>query len=63
MTDHQYREEGNGAQPVHSHGVSAGADTRYLAIGLDNETKMYDFTLKRTPQDYTPSTLRQEGVR
>ena len=36
---------------------------RYLAIGLDNEAKMYDFSLKRTPQDYTPSTLRQEGVR
>jgi len=36
---------------------------RYLAIGLDNQNKMYDFTLKRTPQDYTPSTLRQEGVR
>ncbi len=36
---------------------------RYLAIGLDNEGKMYDFSLKRTPQDYTPSTLRQEGVR
>ena len=36
---------------------------RYLAIGLDNETKMYDFTLKRSPQDYTPATLRQEGVR
>lgn len=36
---------------------------RYLAIGLDNEGKMYDFSLVRTPQDYTPSTLRQEGVR
>ena len=36
---------------------------RYLAIGLDNEAKMYDFTLTRSPQDYTPSTLRQEGVR
>ncbi|MDI1337656.1 MAG: DUF1329 domain-containing protein [Lacunisphaera sp.] len=36
---------------------------RYLAIGLDNESKMYDFGLTRTPQDYTPSTLRQEGVR
>ncbi|MDB6164885.1 MAG: hypothetical protein JWQ83_25 [Lacunisphaera sp.] len=36
---------------------------RYLAIGLDNEGKMYDFGLKRTPQDYTPSMLRQEGVR
>ena len=36
---------------------------RYLAIGLDNENKMYDFGLTRSPQDYTPSTLRQEGVR
>ncbi|MFI5337057.1 MAG: DUF1329 domain-containing protein [Opitutales bacterium] len=36
---------------------------RYLAIGLQNEKKPYDFTIKRTPQDYTPSTLRQEGVR
>ncbi|HVZ64984.1 MAG TPA: DUF1329 domain-containing protein [Lacunisphaera sp.] len=36
---------------------------RYLAIGLDNQGKMYDFTLKRTPADYTPATLRQEGVR
>jgi len=36
---------------------------RYLAIGLDNEGKMYDFTLKRSPSDYTPARLRQEGVR
>lgn len=36
---------------------------RYLAFGLDNERPMYDFDLKRTPQDYTPATLRQEGVR
>jgi hypothetical protein len=36
---------------------------RYLAIGLDNENKMYDYSLKRTPQDYTPAKLRQEGVR
>jgi len=36
---------------------------RYLAIGLDNENKMYDFSLVRSPQDYTPATLRQEGVR
>ena len=36
---------------------------RYLAIGLDNEGKMYDYTLKRSPQDYTPARLRQEGVR
>ncbi|AOS46017.1 hypothetical protein Verru16b_03111 [Lacunisphaera limnophila] len=36
---------------------------RYLAIGLDNEQKMYNYGLKRTPQDYTPAKLRQEGVR
>jgi hypothetical protein len=36
---------------------------RYLAIGLDNEAKMYDFSLVRTPADYTAATLRQEGVR
>jgi hypothetical protein len=36
---------------------------RYLAIGLDNENKMYDYNLSRTPQDYTPAKLRQEGVR
>ncbi|MEO6995326.1 MAG: DUF1329 domain-containing protein [Lacunisphaera sp.] len=36
---------------------------RYLAFGLDNERPMYDFSIKRTPQDYTPSALRQEGIR
>ncbi len=36
---------------------------RYLAIGLDNEGKTYDFSLKRTPADYTPDSLRREGVR
>ena len=36
---------------------------RYVAIGLDNETKMYNFGLTRAPQDYTPATLRQDGVR
>lgn len=36
---------------------------RYLAIGLDNENKMYNYSLKRTPQDYTPAKLRQQGVR
>ncbi|MBA4137098.1 MAG: DUF1329 domain-containing protein [Opitutus sp.] len=36
---------------------------RYLAIGLDNQNKMYQFGLKRSPQDYTPARLRQEGVR
>ena len=36
---------------------------RYLAIGLDNEGRMYDFTLKRTPADYGPDSLRRDGVR
>ena len=36
---------------------------RYLAVGLDNENKMYDFGVKRSPVDYTPESLRREGVR
>lgn len=36
---------------------------RYLAIGLDNEGAMYDFSIKRTPADFTPDSLRREGVR
>lgn len=36
---------------------------RYLAIGLDNENAMYDFNLKRTPADFTPDSLRRDGVR
>jgi Protein of unknown function (DUF1329) len=36
---------------------------RYLAIGLDNEGKMYDFSVQRTPADYSPDSLRRDGVR
>jgi hypothetical protein len=36
---------------------------RYLAVGLDNESKMYDFSVKRTPADFTPDSLRRAGVR
>jgi hypothetical protein len=36
---------------------------RYLAIGLDNQSKMYDFGIKRTAADYTPAALSREGVR
>jgi hypothetical protein len=36
---------------------------RYLAIGLDNENPMYDFNVKRTPADFTPDSLRREGLR
>lgn len=36
---------------------------RYLAFGLDNENPMYNFSLKRTPADFTPDSLRRDGVR
>jgi len=37
---------------------------RYLALGLQNEEgRSYDFTIKRTPTDYQPSTLQRRGVR
>lgn len=36
---------------------------RYLAIGLDNEERGYDFNIKRTPADYSPAALRREGRR
>jgi hypothetical protein len=36
---------------------------RYLAIGLDNESTMYDFSIERTIEDYTPAALRREGLR
>ncbi|MBE0597739.1 MAG: DUF1329 domain-containing protein [Desulfuromonadales bacterium] len=36
---------------------------RYLAIGLDNESAMYNFDIKRTLNDYSPGALRREGTR
>jgi len=36
---------------------------RYLAIGLNNEHKAYDFSIKRTPSDYSSTALASEGVR
>ena len=36
---------------------------RYLAIGLDNETTMYQFDVERTMEQYTPAALRREGRR
>ncbi len=36
---------------------------RYLVVGLDNENKMYDFGVKRTPADYTTDALRRDGIR
>ncbi|MDM7860877.1 DUF1329 domain-containing protein [Alteromonas sp. ASW11-36] len=36
---------------------------RYLAIGLDNEEKMYDFTIRPDEREFTASALRREGKR
>ncbi|MBQ4877285.1 DUF1329 domain-containing protein [Pseudoalteromonas luteoviolacea] len=36
---------------------------RYLAIGLDNEEKMYDFTQSFQDNEFTQSALRREGRR
>jgi hypothetical protein len=36
---------------------------RYLAIGLDNEHKMQDYSIERTPADFSSSELRRQGVR
>ncbi|WP_100657509.1 DUF1329 domain-containing protein [Alteromonas flava] len=36
---------------------------RYLAIGLDNEEKMYDFTIRPDEKEFTASALRREGKR
>ena len=36
---------------------------RYLVVGLDNENSMYDFSIKRTPADYTADALRRDGIR
>jgi len=37
---------------------------RYLALGLQNEeSRSYDFTIKRTVADYQPNALRSKGTR
>jgi hypothetical protein len=36
---------------------------RYIAIGLDNESSMYDFDITRTLKDYSPGELRRSGRR
>ncbi|MFT5163571.1 MAG: hypothetical protein ACI9FJ_002167 [Alteromonadaceae bacterium] len=36
---------------------------RYLAIGLDNEEEMYDFSQVFNDRDFTPAALRREGRR
>jgi hypothetical protein len=36
---------------------------RYLAMGLDNEAKMYDFNITLRDKEFTPQALRREGKR
>jgi hypothetical protein len=36
---------------------------RYIAIGLDNESSMYDFDIQRTLSNYSPGELRRSGRR
>jgi len=36
---------------------------RYIAMGLDNESKMYDFSVELKDKNFTPSALRREGRR
>lgn len=36
---------------------------RYIAIGLDNEGRMYDFDAKLSEANFTPAALRREGIR
>lgn len=36
---------------------------RYLAIGLDNQEKMYDFTIQPRDREFTPEALRRAGRR
>ncbi|MCU4677578.1 DUF1329 domain-containing protein [Catenovulum sp. 2E275] len=36
---------------------------RYLALGLDNNEKMYDFNVELDKGDFTPQALRREGIR
>ena len=36
---------------------------RYIAIGLDNDKPMYDFSVKYKEREFTPSALRRQGRR
>lgn len=36
---------------------------RYIAMGLDNEASMYDFSVKLSDKSFTPNALRREGRR
>ena len=52
--------------PVYGTGVDAIYDLqsgRYTAIGFTNDGPSIDFSVKLTPEDFTPETLRNAGVR
>ena len=52
--------------PVYRTGVDSIYDLqsgRYTAVGFSNETAPTDFSVKLTPEDFTPETLRNAGVR
>ncbi|GAA6183337.1 DUF1329 domain-containing protein [Aliiglaciecola sp. NS0011-25] len=36
---------------------------RYLALGLDNEDKVYDFSVRPSEKEFTAQALRREGIR
>ena len=35
---------------------------RYIAVGLDNQEEMYDFSFQTTPDMFSPQSLRQRGI-
>ncbi len=35
---------------------------RYIAVGLDNQEDMYDFSFQTTPDMFSPQSLRQRGI-
>jgi hypothetical protein len=35
---------------------------RYIAVGLDNQEQMYDFSFQTTPDMFSPQSLRQRGI-
>ncbi len=36
---------------------------RYLVMGLDNQSGMYNFDAKLSEANFTPDALRREGIR
>ena len=37
--------------------------SRYIAIGLDNESNLYNFNIQRTLKDYSQGELQRSGRR